>query len=91
VNFKFADTHFVLLAANLDRSGGVGDWRIFLNHRGFNDASPGVLKMDADHFWTSGSERKVRLNLLHIKSGTVICSVEGLYKLENGLLDIIFP
>ena len=91
VNFRFGDTHFVLLAANLDRSGSIGDWRIFLNHKGFNDATPGVLKMDGSHLWISGSEKKVKLNLLHIKSGTVICSIEGTYKLEKGRLEIMFP
>jgi hypothetical protein len=91
VNFRFGDTHFVLLAANLDRTGSVGDWRIFLNHKGFSDATPGVLKMDGSHLWISGSEKKVKLNLLHIASGTVICSVEGSYQLKKGRLEIMFP
>ena len=47
--------------------------------------------MEMEYFWTSGPEKKLRLNFLHVKRGTVICSVEGTYQLQKGMLDISFP
>jgi len=90
-NFQFGETHHVLLAVNLTPGTEVGDWRIVLNQRGFNDPAPGLVKMEFDHFWTSGTEKKLELNLLHIKSGTMICSAVGTYQLVKGRLEIVFP
>jgi len=78
VNFQFAETHFVLLAVKrVSHFAKETHWIIPLNHKGFNDATPGISKIDMSNNWKQEFDIRLRLDLLQIKTGKIVKSFEG--------------
>ena len=84
VNFELADTHHVLLVANMKPLfSPTSSWVVPLNHRASSDSSGSSLRMDVSH-WREKENADIRLNLLHITTGIVLQSFEGKYLWREG-------
>jgi predicted nucleotide-binding protein len=83
VSFDFGTVRYVLLAVRMATTYS-GDWRVVINHR--DDMSlPGMRSMDFDHYLSaSAAEQRIRLNLLHVETGAILLSVEGICKVNEG-------
>jgi hypothetical protein len=78
VNFQFAETQFVLLAVKrVSHLAKETHWIIPINHKGFNDPTPGRVKIDMGNRWKEEFDIRLRLDMLHIKTGKIIGSFEG--------------
>jgi hypothetical protein len=78
VNFDFAETHYVLLAVNIvSHLAKTSEWVIPLNHRGFKDHTPGISKTDLGNSWKTKIDTRLRLDMLHIKTGTIVQRFDG--------------
>jgi predicted nucleotide-binding protein len=85
VHFDFGAVRYVVLAVGMRTAfPQLGDWRVVINHRDYAFL-PGAASMDFDHHLNRVvSEQKIRLNLLHVKSGTILNSFEGLCRWKDG-------
>ena len=83
MSFDFGTVRYVLLAVRMATTYS-GDWRVVINHR--DDMSlPGMRSMDFDHYLSaSAAEQRIRLNLLHVETGAILLSVEGICKVNEG-------
>jgi len=85
VGFDFGTVRYVILAAAMPNAfPQLGDWRIVINHRDYRYL-PGVKSMNFDrHLTRAVSEQKIKLNLLHVKSGTILNSFDGICRWTEG-------
>lgn len=76
VDFDFGAVRYVVLAVGMaSLQPQLGDWRVVINHR--DDAYlPGSMDFD-HHLKRIIKAQRIRLNLLHVESGTVLHSFEG--------------
>ena len=90
VNIECGAAKRLLLGINQAPSlTAAADWRIVLNHREMDAAKQ---KADFEHYWRQGPDKSLRLNLLHIASGRILQSFQGVCEWKAGDLhpDIVF-
>jgi len=84
VNLQFGDVRYVVLGVGRRTAHDLGDWRVVINHRDFNDSSPRVSRMDYERELLQRPHAQLRLNLLQVTSGRILRSFEGEYRWPDG-------